>query len=185
MIKIVCTGSQSVGKSSLIKELKKIYPDFMYQKEFVRAILPHEKVNRADFESQRIILDSQKKFLRKNANMIEDRGPLDSISYTKWLRSKGLSDISDEDFLKLEKESQEAMEEATVIFFLPIEFPIVSDGYRTEDEDQRAEVEDIMLDYINKWNLYNKTKFIRGDLDSRVMYCEGIIDGYLLRDNQN
>ena len=69
MISIVTVGPQCTGKSTLIKELKKAYPDFMYQKEFVRAILPKDKVNRAELETQKIILDTQVKFLKKNANL--------------------------------------------------------------------------------------------------------------------
>lgn len=185
MISIVTVGPQCTGKSTLIKELKKAYPDFMYQKEFVRAILPKDKVNRAELETQKIILDTQVKFLKKNANLISDRSPLDSYCYTYVLKSQGLSDISDEDMKKLEEESKRALQEdVDVIFFLPIEFPLTDDGYRTMDEEQRAQVEDVMLDHIAKWGLTSKVKFIRGDIDSRVMYCRGIIDGYLLRDNK-
>lgn len=73
MLHIICTGSQGSGKSTLIKELKKIYPDFIYQKEFVRAILKKSDVNRADYSSQRKILDAQKKFLLKPYNSISDK----------------------------------------------------------------------------------------------------------------
>lgn len=186
MIHAIFSGCQGVGKSTLIKELKKVYPDFMYQKEFVRSILKKDEVNTANLENQRKILDTQRKFLRKQANLLGDRGPLDSISYTRWLRENNKSDISEEDFKILEDESKEVLQsdDVSIIFFIPIEFKLIDDGYRTMDEDQRTEVEDIMLDYINKWNLSKKTKFLRGDVDSRVMYCEGIIDGYLLRDEK-
>ena len=178
--------TKDTTKKKMIKELKKVYPDFMYQKEFVRSILKKDEVNTASLENQRKILDTQRKFLRKQANLLGDRGPLDSISYTRWLRENNKSDISEEDFKILEEESKEVLQsdDVSIIFFIPIEFKLIDDGYRTMDEDQRTEVEDIMLDYINKWNLSKKTKFLRGDVDSRVMYCEGIIDGYLLRDEK-
>lgn len=186
MLHVICAGSQGVGKSTLIKELKKIYPDFIYQKEFVRSILKKSDVNRADYSSQRKILDAQKKFLLKPYNSISDRGPLDSISYTNLLRSQGLSDMTDKEFNELEEESRTILQssDVSIIFFLPIEFSLIDDGYRTMDEDQRNDVEDIMLDYINKWNLSHKVKMLKGDVDSRVVYCSGIIDGYLLRDTE-
>lgn len=94
--------------------------------------------------------------------------------------------MTDKEFNELEEESRIILQssDVSIIFFLPIEFSLVDDGYRTMDEDQRNDVEDIMLDYINKWNLSHKVKMLKGDVDSRVVYCSGIIDGYLLRDTE-
>lgn len=184
MIHVTVSGASCTGKSTLIKELKKIYPDFLYQKEFVRAVLSKVNLDRADAATQNKIFDAQKKFLYKPGNLIMDRCPLDSISYTRLLREQGNSDMTDEEFKILEEKSREVLQSdnTSIIFFLPIEFTSVDDGYRTLDEEQRNDVENIMLDYINEWGLNKKFKILRGDVDSRVTYCSGIIDGYLLHE---
>lgn len=176
---IIVSGAQCTGKSTLIKELKKIYPNISYQKEFVRKTLDKKDVNFADVEKQNKIFEFQKNFILDNNFSISDRGPLDSLSYTAVLKEKGLSNFTEEDFISLEKRSLDFLKSNYVIsiWFLPNEIPLIEDGYRTMDENQRNEVEAKMKYYIESDPLIkDKTIILTGSVPVRVSICREFID---------
>ena len=169
---IIVSGAQCTGKSTLIKALKEIYPNISYQKEFVRKTLEKKDVNFADVEKQNKIFEFQKNFILNNEFSISDRGPLDSLSYTAVLRDAGLSNFSDEDFFELEKKSLEFIKSDNVIsiWFLPNEIPLVEDGYRTMDEQQRNAVEAKMKYYIESDPIIkDKTIILTGSVQDRIV----------------
>lgn len=177
---IIISGAQCTGKSSLIKKIKEFFPDFNYQKEFVRKTLGKEEVNFADTKKQFKILENQKKFLMQEGNCIADRGPLDSLSYSSILYKKGLSNISSEDMDNLKKESLDFLKSNYVDYVILLthkDVPLIEDGYRTMDDSQRDEVENEMLYYMNNDDiLWEKLIILSGSLEDKVDFLKNLIN---------
>jgi len=125
-MRIAISGSACQGKSTLVKDFLKNWPQYIRSEESYRKLLRKEKVNinkEVDQYGQWKILnclidDIQK--TQKGDKVIFDRCPLDNLIYSIWAEEKQTSDI-DRDFIKkcipLVQESMKAID---IIFFLPI-----------------------------------------------------------------
>ena len=123
--KIGIIGTQCVGKTTLIQDMKEKWPVFETPTRTYRDLIKEKKlpVNKnGTKESQELILN----FLVDEAmasygtkRMIFDRTPLDNLVYSLWLYEKGISDI-DEAFLdKTVAQVRQAIKFYSVIFYLP------------------------------------------------------------------
>lgn len=101
-----------------------------------------------------------------------DRSCLDFIAYSRVFARKGL--LSKYYLEQIEKGCKDLWRYIDVIFYLPIEFPIVSDGVRSEDEALRKEVDMEILNQL----LWNGSKSVKltGPVLSRVLLVEKTID---------
>ena len=181
-IRITVSGAQGTGKTTLINALKKVYPFFDIQKEPVRSVIKKkENVNFADKEKQLIILEKQRNFLQDNIAVLTDRCPLDSLSYTKMLRDEGLSNIDDELFEYIWQQSAGILESdlIDIMILLPIEFPLIDDGFRVMDDKQQKKVQRIMEDYATEFLLGDTIIVPHGSVEERVEFCKEYIDKLL------
>ncbi len=60
-----------------------------------------------------------------------------------------------------------------LIFYFPIEFPIVQDGFRFEDSDFQKTIDHNILLIMRKYNIMHYT--VTGDVYKRVRYILDII----------
>lgn len=181
-LRLVFSSSQCTGKTTLINAIKKKYPIFGVQREPIRGILKDkEKVNYADDSVQLRILSNQRDYLLYNKFVLADRSCLDSFVYTDLLRSEGKSDIDDKTFSFIKEESKIIMQSGFVdqIVFLPIEFDIIDDGFRTVDKDQQYKVQSLMEKYIKDWGLEYKVISPRGSVEERLDFVSRYIDPFL------
>jgi hypothetical protein len=125
-MRIAISGAACQGKSTLVDDFIKNWPNYKRSGESYRKLLKKEKlkINKLiDQESQWKILnclidDIQK--TEKGDKILFDRCPLDNLIYSLWAEDKGTSDI-DRDFItKCIPLVQESMRSIDIIFFLPM-----------------------------------------------------------------
>lgn len=176
---ITFDSSQCTGKTTLINALKEKYKIFNIQKEPVRGLIKNkDKVNFADDKIQLSILSKQRNYILDNDYVLQDRSPLSSFSYTKYLRSKGLSNINDSFYRFIEEESKLILQSDLIdyIVVLPIEFPLIDDGFRTLSYEQQSEIQEIINNQIKSWGIEDKVLRPSGSVDERVEFLSRYID---------
>lgn len=125
-MRIAISGTACQGKSTLVNDFIKTWPNYKRSEESYRKLLKKEKLNinkKVDQYSQWKILnclidDIQK--TDKGDKIIFDRCPLDNLVYSLWAEDKGISDIDSEFIKKCIPLVQESMKSIDIIFFLPI-----------------------------------------------------------------
>lgn len=186
-IHIIMSGASSVGKSTLINVLREEFRDFTVQTESVRYL---KNKYGLDFRSgdtalQMALLTMQTNILLKPENYLCDRSLTDSLSYLRYFRERGQSDIPESAFRFIEDTSKEyAQKYIDLIIFLRPEFPVVEDGVRITDEDYRRDTDLMIEKTIKEWSLEDRTITPHGSVIERAMYCkpyiERLINGELL-----
>jgi len=125
-MRIAISGTACQGKSTLVNDFLKNWPNYKRSEESYRKALKNDKlkINKfVDQESQWKILnclidDIQK--TDKTDNIIFDRCPLDNLVYSLWAEDKKSSDIDKEFINKCIPLVQESMKAIDIIFFIPI-----------------------------------------------------------------
>ena len=178
-IHIVMSGASSVGKSTLINVLREEFRDFTVQTESVRYL---KNKYGLDFRSgdtalQMALLTMQTNILLKPENYLCDRSLTDSLSYLRYFRERGQSDIPESAFKFIEDTSKEyAQKYIDLIIFLRPEFPVVEDGVRITDEDYRRDTDLMIEKTIKEWELEDRTIIPHGSVIERAMYCKPYIE---------
>lgn len=123
--KIGIIGTQCVGKTTLVQDMKQKWPVFETPTRTYRDLIKEKKLpinKQGTKESQELILN----FLVDEAmanygkkKMIFDRTPLDNLIYSLWLFDKNQSDIDEKFIDKCVIQVREAMKFYSVIFYLP------------------------------------------------------------------
>lgn len=149
---VVClTGAHSCGKSTLV-EFFRGKEGFECIDSVTRSTISKEdrKVDGVENldKAQYAILDNIGKattgIVKKNAEdpnkvYLLDRCVFDFIAYTRCFAKKGL--VSQECLETVTNTLDKYWKYYDLVGYLPIEFPIVSDGVRSEDEELRAQVD--------------------------------------------
>jgi uncharacterized protein YqgQ len=123
--KIGIIGTQCVGKSTLIQDMKEKWPVFEIPTRSYRDLIKEKKLpvnKKGTKESQELILN----FLVDEAmanygkkKMVFDRTPLDNLVYSLWLFDKNESDIDEKFIDKTVIQVREALKFYSIIFYLP------------------------------------------------------------------
>lgn len=123
--KIGVIGTQCVGKSTFIADIKAKWPMFHSPERSYRDLIKEKSLpvnKQGTKESQEIILNALVDEAMANygkKKMIFDRTVLDNIVYSLWLYDKGISNV-DEAFLdKSIAQLRHAIKFYSVIFYLP------------------------------------------------------------------
>lgn len=148
-------AAHSCGKSSLLDPLEQL----LHKKEFStmrnpspREVIPnglfYNKVD--DLTQYYITFGILSKYINANVDyVLLDRFLVDNFSYAYLSRSIGstLLEIHIQ-FLKYFYSNWDI-----TTFYLPIEFPIVPDGFRSEDEDYRKRVNQRIIDTLTTYRI--------------------------------
>jgi uncharacterized protein YqgQ len=123
--KIGIIGTQCVGKTTLIQDMKEKWPVFESPTRSYRDLIKEKKLpvnKKGTKESQELILN----FLVDEAmanygkkKMVFDRTPLDNLVYSLWLFDKNESDIDEKFIDKTVIQVREALKFYSIIFYLP------------------------------------------------------------------
>jgi predicted ATPase len=159
--KIGIIGTQCVGKTTLIADMKEKWPCFETPSKDYRDLIKKKKlpVNKeATKESQQLIMDSlvdQAMTNFKKKKMIFDRTPIDNLVYSLWLYDKGLGGI-DEAFLeKSVKLVRESIKFYSIIFYLPFceenDVPLTAAPNRDIDPVYRSEIGHLFEGIYKAW----------------------------------
>jgi len=173
-MKITFSGSHSTGKTTILKELKKVkeFRDIEFISEITRR-LPKNKINKnGDDGVQLKLLQFQKEIIMKD-NFISDRGIFDVFSYTLYLEREGK--ISSEVMFEAFKTLFELAPQYDIVFYIPVEFGLVADGVRDMDKSFQLDIDKYIQHVIalfdSKFNLVTLT----GDIHHRVHVCKTTI----------
>lgn len=125
-MRIAICGSACQGKSTLVNDILKNWPQYKRSNESYRKLLKKEKIK----INKEVNKDGQWKILNcliddlqhteKGDKIIFDRCPLDNLVYSLWAEDKQTSDIDKEFINKCIPLVQESMKAVDIVFFLPI-----------------------------------------------------------------
>lgn len=184
---VILTGAHSCGKSTLV-EFFRDREGFVCIDSVTRStITPEERKvdNGVSEEGQArmylAILGKTAEILEMNRQHPEnvyllDRSVFDFLAYNRAFERRGY--ISAELREQIEKSCNELKKNYDLVCYLPIEFPIVSDGVRSMDEELRKEVDQEILRQI----MWDKVRAItlHGSVKERVQAIKDAIDSVKL-----
>jgi len=125
-MRIAISGSACQGKSTLVNDILKYWPNYNRSEESYRKLLKKEKVNinkLVDKDGQWKILNCLIDDIQKTAkgdHILFDRCPLDNLIYSMWAEDKKTSDIDKAFIDKCIPLVKESMKSIDIVFFLPI-----------------------------------------------------------------
>lgn len=166
-MKISISGAQCVGKTTLMNKLMEVeeFQGYIFKNEIVRDLhrLYNIKINDQGNDDTQLLIAAEHFKNSFSNNIITDRGILDCYVYTLLLNnsrkiSKGVMDII-EFYFKIVINKYDA------IFYLPPEFDIVSDDFRSMDVEFQTNTHNIFMSLLG--NLRN-AHIVTGSVEERV-----------------
>ena len=177
-MKYILTGSQGTGKSSLLHHFDGKMNTIT---EVVRNLAKdeHIPVNEQGSEyGQRRIFDTYYELFSKTEGpWISDRGLTDVLAYTCYnMKDKGekgekLMDELMERFVKFQETNSDV-----VYFYVPIEFDVVWDGFRSMDEEFRKEIDKNIKDLLDVMGVDYIT--LTGSVEERLETMKDVMKNY-------
>lgn len=173
-MRIAITGTACQGKSTLIKDMLKEWPDMKLPEKSYRDTLDKSNHSKnTTEETQWNILNSMVDIQQEytgDDKVLFDRCPLDNMAYTLWGNVKG--NISDEFVEKCIPIVKESMRFLDIIFFLPITkfapVEIEDDGSREVDSDYVHEIDNILKTLYKQWQDDGETFFVKDDKPAMI-----------------
>jgi hypothetical protein len=168
-MRIAISGSACQGKTTLIDDFLKQWPNYKRSPESYRKLIRKKgaKINKEGTkESQWTILNSMFDDLQntsKDDYIIYDRCCLDNLVYSLWHNAKQTSNIDDEFIKKCIPIVQQSMHFLDIIFFLPITrvapVPITPKKHRETDPEYIKEIDNIFKVISHGLNASGKSPF--------------------------
>ena len=159
--KIGIIGTQCVGKSTLIEDMKTKWPMFKSPDKTYRDLIKEKKlpVNKEGTkEAQELILNSLVDEVMQNygkQKMVFDRTVIDNMVYSLWLYEKGLGNI-DESFIdKTVNLVRNSIKFYSIIFYIPFceenDVTLTSAPLREVDPMYRSEIGHLFEGIFKAW----------------------------------
>lgn len=141
------TGASGTGKTTALTLLKSKLPkEYIYKTGIIRDLAKERGISLNEYateESQNLIFDAYNIFLHKHMfdMYLNDRCVIDPVAYTMYLVANNKLDrsILDAQWMKLKAAVSEGLLEH--VFYFPVNFPLVKDGIRSENEGYRREID--------------------------------------------
>lgn len=157
-MKISISGTHSIGKTTLIKQLRKEeeFKDWVFIPGPTRTLkelgfsINNEDSNYDPTQMMCLAIDIQN--LQKQGNIFQDRSLLDTVIYTMYLMkekkvSREVGRVVKDIFLHFVNQYE--------LFIIPSkdDVPLVQDGVRNEDHDFRNQIEELMFECLDSEQL--------------------------------
>lgn len=160
-MRIAISGTANTGKSTLLQDFLKTWPNYTTPSQTYRETLkagkyPHSKNCTKDGQWAILnhMIDEMQKYTSKD-HVIFDRCPLDNLIYSLWSNSKNATDIDDAFIDKCIPLVKESMKFLDIIFFLPItklsKIEIQNDGFRETDPEYISEIDNLFKAIIRHY----------------------------------
>lgn len=163
-MKIGLSGAQSVGKTTILEELRKIpeLKDFKFINEIVRNIVKEYQVdiNETSTDETQLLVANTHYFNSFKENIITDRCILDCFIYTyhTYLHS---SKISGWVFYYITDLLKHTIDKFDHIFYFPPEFDIKKDNFRSPSKKYQKQIHELFLEVIKSKNIMNESNNIK------------------------
>lgn len=152
-MRIGISGTQCIGKSTLIKDFLKKWDIYQTPEKSYRDVIKEKGLvcnQKTNPETQTIIMNhlcDQIMSASRLDNIITDRTPYDCLVYSMWSNAKGIEGFTDEYIQQQINIAREASSFYDVIFHIPIvkeyDIKIVEDSLRDTDPIFREEIDNI------------------------------------------
>lgn len=174
-MKIAITGSQGVGKTTLIKELQKIdsLKHFNFIQESARAVIgkypefakADQLRGKAKEEFQSLLIENQCRQEYIFDSFISDRSVFDALAYCLLCKEKVFKG-----FQCAIDEHLRITDGYDILFYIPIEFPIEADENRSANADYQQEIDNLIKNWLlEKYkDKYKKLVTLTGSLEDRI-----------------
>ena len=166
--KIMFTGAQGTGKTTLIYSTMESYENTPVSINGIRDLIKKYKLDHSENSNettQTKIFNYYKKLVRDNKTLVCDRSLIDVFAYTLSLYKH--FKVSEDYFKKQERAFAKFVKENKDITYcyFPIEFKVVNDGVRSIDEEYRTEIDTNIKAILKTYNIdYIE---ISGSMDDR------------------
>jgi len=173
-MRIALSGAQSVGKSTILKAMKKLpeFSNYEFVEEIVRNL--HKKygiqINEQGNGDTQLMIANAHYFNGFKKNVVLDRFILDCLVYTHLLEDN----IEYWIFNYIHNLWEREMEKIDYVFYFPPEFKIVDDGFRSLDEEFQLKTHEVFHNYIGRNNVTNVHTII-GTVEERMKKIKDII----------
>jgi len=172
-MRIAISGTACQGKTTLINDFLKKWPNYTRSKESYREIVKKEKLPL----NKQVTKDSQWKVLNclindlqnttKEDHVIFDRCPLDNLVYSMWSFDKQATDIDKEFIDKCIPLVSESMRHLDIVFLLPITkvapVKIEAREGREIDQNYNKEIDNIFKAIQRSYHTGNSPFFPKDD----------------------
>lgn len=171
-MRIAISGVQCTGKSTVLKELKRIpeLSGYEFVFEGIRNLRDKIKINEDGNDDTQIVIANFHKTNLQKENVVLDRCMLDCYAYTLYSYQNGM--ISKETFDKVTAIYRETISQYDVILYLRPEFEMVEDGVRSLNKEFRDKVlenfESLIKDLKN-------VVILTGSVENRVNQFKALI----------
>lgn len=152
-MRIGISGTQNIGKSTVIKDFLQRWPMYEKPEKSYRDILTEKGLpcnQKTTPETQTIIMNhmcDQVMFAKRLDNIITDRTPYDALAYSMWANAKGVEGFTDEYIQTQISLAREASSFYDIIFHIPIvdgyDVKIEEGNLRDTDPNYRIEMDNI------------------------------------------
>lgn len=160
----ILLGSHGTGKSTLLKEVQRVFPDYYVTDGFSRPVYRISKLLDFSEHEKQVVINELSAWAYENylghKNVISTRSIIDCIIYTKILNP----DMDTWDMVELFEKTKDQVE---YFFYIPVEFGFVYDPDRLNEELQKK-VDDVILDFIEAYIPAEKLIMITGTVEERL-----------------
>lgn len=169
-MRIAIIGAQCTGKTTLLNEIRDrmILPvQYEYTNEVVRSLVKSHniKINQdGDFRSQLLVFQAHWRNVLKYDWMVTDRSCVDAWAYALYNHSRG--HFSSKEMSAFESLFAKTVDRYDKVFYLPVEFYLVSDGFRSMDETFRRSIDCMFAHVLAHYKVPYVT--LNGSVDKRI-----------------
>lgn len=168
-LRIGLTGAHSTGKTSVLNKLQVLQPEFNYITEVARNFdIRACGKNRTAVQIKILRAQVQAENEHFHHGFISDRTVIDNLAYFMGIEKRFRSNAITEIYANIVETRLIQMGAYDLIFYFPIEFPIVKDGFRFEDGAFQKTIDNNILLIMRKHNIAHHT--VTGDVYERVRY---------------
>ena len=142
-MRITVCGCSGIGKTTFIQDFLKNWPSYKSSGATYRDLIKSKGLTlnkEGNKESQSIILDcllDEALKYKKTDNVIHDRGTLDNLVYTLWLKAKDKGGIDDTFIQKTFQMVKQSMFFYDVIFYIPYDDTTITTEKRENRETDK------------------------------------------------
>ena len=159
--KIGIIGTQCVGKSTLIQDMKDKWPMFSSPEKSYRDLIKEKNLpinKEGTKESQETILNFLVDESMENVGkkkVIYDRTPIDNLVYSLWLFDKGVSDVDEAFIDKTVSLVRNSIKFYSIIFYIPFcaenDVLLTAKPNRDVDPEYRSEIGHLFEGIYKAW----------------------------------